>query len=177
MGLSGLEPPTSRLSGGRSNLLSYRPIVEANSISLASARHGESSLISLLLLFQPKPLRWVSVGVLTGDMRDRTADLLNAMGYPHWYYSSEMAFFLLDHTDSSDFFMIRKNSSNDNSSTNSSTLTRVVSPGLNGDSTRFFGCLKPLTSTFNPLRSKNNQIDFSSLSLSRTLPISLTIHV
>ena len=26
MGLSGLEPPTSRLSGGRSNRLSYKPI-------------------------------------------------------------------------------------------------------------------------------------------------------
>ena len=26
MGLSGLEPPTSRLSGARSNLLSYKPI-------------------------------------------------------------------------------------------------------------------------------------------------------
>ena len=26
VGLSGLEPPTSRLSGGRSNLLSYKPI-------------------------------------------------------------------------------------------------------------------------------------------------------
>ena len=28
MGLSGLEPPTSRLSGVRSNRLSYKPIVE-----------------------------------------------------------------------------------------------------------------------------------------------------
>ena len=27
VGLSGLEPPTSRLSGARSNLLSYAPIV------------------------------------------------------------------------------------------------------------------------------------------------------
>ena len=26
VGLSGLEPPTSRLSGARSNLLSYKPI-------------------------------------------------------------------------------------------------------------------------------------------------------
>ena len=26
VGLSGLEPPTSRLSGGRSNRLSYKPI-------------------------------------------------------------------------------------------------------------------------------------------------------
>ena len=28
MGLSGLEPPTSRLSGVRSNRLSYKPIME-----------------------------------------------------------------------------------------------------------------------------------------------------
>ena len=27
VGLSGLEPPTSRLSGGRSNRLSYKPIL------------------------------------------------------------------------------------------------------------------------------------------------------
>ena len=29
MGLSGLEPPTSRLSGVRSNQLSYKPILPA----------------------------------------------------------------------------------------------------------------------------------------------------
>ena len=28
VGLGGLEPPTSRLSGVRSNLLSYRPLLE-----------------------------------------------------------------------------------------------------------------------------------------------------
>ena len=31
LGLSGLEPPTSRLSGVRSNLLSYKPILNLNS--------------------------------------------------------------------------------------------------------------------------------------------------
>ena len=30
VGLSGLEPPTSRLSGARSNQLSYKPISELN---------------------------------------------------------------------------------------------------------------------------------------------------
>ena len=34
MGLSGLEPPTSRLSGVRSNQLSYKPIYESCRCSL-----------------------------------------------------------------------------------------------------------------------------------------------
>ena len=44
MGLSGLEPPTSRLSGERSNHLSYRPKLSLliNQINLC----GHSSLIS-----------------------------------------------------------------------------------------------------------------------------------
>ena len=33
MGLSGLEPPTSRLSGVRSNLLSYKPIYSGSRLS------------------------------------------------------------------------------------------------------------------------------------------------
>ena len=33
MGLSGLEPPTSRLSGVRSNRLSYKPIILASTYS------------------------------------------------------------------------------------------------------------------------------------------------
>jgi hypothetical protein len=33
VGLSGLEPPTSRLSGGRSNQLSYKPIFSGLVIS------------------------------------------------------------------------------------------------------------------------------------------------
>ena len=50
VGRGGLEPPTSRLSGVRSNHLSYRPI------------------------FAPHPATW-RVG---GAYRDRTDDLLNA---------------------------------------------------------------------------------------------------
>ena len=34
VGLSGLEPPTSRLSGVRSNQLSYRPIIKMNVINI-----------------------------------------------------------------------------------------------------------------------------------------------
>ena len=33
MGLSGLEPPTSRLSGVRSNQLSYKPILKSSDFS------------------------------------------------------------------------------------------------------------------------------------------------
>ena len=50
VGRGGLEPPTSRLSGVRSNHLSYRP------------------------MFAPHPVTW-RVG---GAYRDRTDDLLNA---------------------------------------------------------------------------------------------------
>ena len=52
VGLSGLEPPTSRLSGVRSNRLSYKPIW--------------SSAVQL------------SLTALGGDKRDRTVDLLLA---------------------------------------------------------------------------------------------------
>ena len=36
MGLSGLEPPTSRLSGVRSNQLSYKPTVEMKRFELST---------------------------------------------------------------------------------------------------------------------------------------------
>ena len=56
VGLSGLEPPTSRLSGVRSNRLSYKPIFPGfEAISVSSAT--------------------IAVG---GDKRDRTVDLLLA---------------------------------------------------------------------------------------------------
>ena len=58
MGLSGLEPPTSRLSGGRSNRLSYKPIFRlAQILSLK----GSSD-----------------ISIRGGDKRDRTADPLLA---------------------------------------------------------------------------------------------------
>ena len=42
--------------------------VIAVSISLASTQMGENSFISLLLLFPPNPLRWVSAGALLGEV-------------------------------------------------------------------------------------------------------------
>ena len=42
MGLSGLEPPTSRLSGVRSNQLSYKPICSGNHL----LSHAVSSIVS-----------------------------------------------------------------------------------------------------------------------------------
>ena len=71
VGLSGLEPPTSRLSGGRSNRLSYKPV----SVSLCF----ESSL-SLFLPFGFKAVkpRFTRLFAFGGDMRDRTADPLLA---------------------------------------------------------------------------------------------------
>ena len=49
MGLSGLEPPTSRLSGVRSNLLSYKPLssdgeYESRTRDLLLARQALSQL-------------------------------------------------------------------------------------------------------------------------------------
>ena len=61
MGLSGLEPPTSRLSGVRSNRLSYKPIP----LCLAAFRFSLPSLA-------------YATFVAGGDKRDRTVDPLLA---------------------------------------------------------------------------------------------------
>ena len=64
MGLSGLEPPTSRLSGGRSNRLSYKPILV---------------LAQFLSLFVQLRIPHCELRIVYGgDMRDRTADPLLA---------------------------------------------------------------------------------------------------
>ena len=57
MGTSGLEPPTSRLSGVRSNHLSYAPIIELRSKTVDTVRLPPS---------------------LGGDEEDRTPDPLLA---------------------------------------------------------------------------------------------------
>ena len=64
VGLSGLEPPTSRLSGGRSNRLSYKPILV---------------LAQFLSLFLQLRIPHYELRIVYGgDMRDRTADPLLA---------------------------------------------------------------------------------------------------
>ena len=66
VGLSGLEPPTSRLSGVRSNRLSYKPI-------LVLARYFLSRI------FKNSCCLMMSSAILIGgDKRDRTADPLLA---------------------------------------------------------------------------------------------------
>ena len=61
VGLRGLEPPTSRLSGVRSNHLSYKPMFLI---------HSRESLKRIGIRFSQ---------TCGGDKRDRTADLLNAI--------------------------------------------------------------------------------------------------
>ena len=48
MGLSGLEPPTSRLSGVRSNLLSYKPINLGNHLLSQAVTHQVPSTVKVL---------------------------------------------------------------------------------------------------------------------------------
>ena len=87
MGLNGLEPSTSRLSGGRSNLLSYKPV---------------SSLLSSVGF--PLPVRFKSLS-LGGDNRDRTDDpllakqVLSQLSYTpvfDWVLSSSLFFALYE---------------------------------------------------------------------------------
>ena len=67
VGLSGLEPPTSRLSGVRSNRLSYKPILSGFRFALAPP----PSSLSILRFRRFSQ-------AFGGDKRDRTADPLLA---------------------------------------------------------------------------------------------------
>ena len=104
VGLGGLEPPTSRLSGVRSNRLSYKPIIPDQVLTLAPAPLDGRSLRRLRALLVPSqkaapfsgvcsdcpatlslPFRFRSIAGLCvqtqsagGDKRDRTVDLLLA---------------------------------------------------------------------------------------------------
>ena len=54
VGLSGLEPPTSRLSGARSNLLSYKPIFPGVIRFLHPALHSLSNVVLVEMMgFEP----------------------------------------------------------------------------------------------------------------------------
>ena len=84
VGPSGLEPPTLRLSVVRSSQLSYGPIVDTSSISLAAPQ----AVRLVHFAASPLPRRPPSLGsarildvwlfLLGGDSRDRTGDLLLA---------------------------------------------------------------------------------------------------
>ena len=63
MGLSGLEPPTSRLSGVRSNRLSYKPIFEPGT-------HLSSHIVSNIVFSAAKVLT-VVFGMGTGVSHGR----------------------------------------------------------------------------------------------------------
>ena len=54
MGLSGLEPPTSRLSGVRSNRLSYKPLCKTRNIRYNIFYHSSSSFPIILSFFSAK---------------------------------------------------------------------------------------------------------------------------
>ena len=56
MGSSGLEPPTSRLSGARSNLLSYEPVLKSLVIFPEIANRLAFGHLALLLQFPFPPV-------------------------------------------------------------------------------------------------------------------------
>ena len=96
VGLSGLEPPTSRLSGVRSNRLSYKPIFPA----------FDSSLSSLFLY----------PSVHGGDKRDRTADPLLAKQVLSQLSYTPISLSGLDYRPCLAFFVLRFSCHNSQSS-------------------------------------------------------------
>ena len=76
VGLNGLEPSTSRLSGGRSNQLSYKPIQMADiSFQTSDSLALCLCLPDIFIAFEPRLPPSLSTG---GDNRDRTDDPLLA---------------------------------------------------------------------------------------------------
>ena len=81
VGLSGLEPPTSRLSGVRSNRLSYKPIFRLEQYGVSSLHSFLSECLKVLLSTLTEPFCFnheVFHLPLGGDERDRTDDPLLA---------------------------------------------------------------------------------------------------
>ena len=91
LGSSGLEPPTSRLSGARSNQLSYEPVDSVHFLGSAFLQPEIEAVT--------RPLRWSGFGFLTlgqtGDDGIRTHDpllagqVLSQLSYtPIWFRGS-----------------------------------------------------------------------------------------
>ena len=57
VGLSGIEPLTSRLSGVRSNHLSYRPVISHNSHELLRKKVGRTRKTLVMLLFRKEVIQ------------------------------------------------------------------------------------------------------------------------
>ena len=81
MGLSGLEPPTSRLSGVRSNRLSYKP--NQNNLIFKSGSHLLSHTVSSIV----SSAVWVLTivfGMYTGVSPKRIATRIVFTSWIHW---------------------------------------------------------------------------------------------
>ena len=72
VGLSGLEPPTSRLSGVRSNRLSYKPKLQVKSFFYESGSHLSSHTVASIVLSAAHVLT-VVFGMGTGVTHGRIA--------------------------------------------------------------------------------------------------------
>ena len=75
MGLSGLEPPTSRLSGVRSNQLSYKPILKSFDFSGDEEIRTLDPLLARQVLSQLSYTPRACVFCFNGVKRTRTSDL------------------------------------------------------------------------------------------------------
>ena len=74
MGLSGLEPPTSRLSGVRSNRLSYKPVY-MKALAFLSYKSGSHLLSHIVSNIVPSAAQVLTIvfGMRTGVTPERIA--------------------------------------------------------------------------------------------------------
>ena len=80
MGLSGLEPPTSRLSGARSNLLSYEPVLKSLVIFSYPIGYGDDGIRTHDPLLAGQVLSQLSYTPIPGNMKFSDRPLLRSMG-------------------------------------------------------------------------------------------------